>query len=620
MSELGFFAAVRQAVPTAKPQQQAPAAYVPAATFAGEIKPYAAEALNREVMNVAAAPSGTRNDTLNIAAVKLGSLVAGGHLPPDLVLTELTNAATAAGLEPTEIRKTLNSGLRKGEQTPREIPDTNKEVDQWLNTVAAAPAHRAGSANGSTPGQAPLTGVPTPQNGTQPLTNSTSGTSSPWEQPATAAADSAAPWTTAAPSSSSSTTTPPELPWQKNPASTNGQHESNGQTDPQESATVSAAAALAAHLQPPPEILNRETAMELLRLQSKAAALRMFNQSHTAAQAPPVHSLTQFLQQEDEPVEYRVHGLLPAGGRIVLAAQYKAGKSSMVGNLVKSLADGKAFLDSFYVDPAAAITVVDDELSEGQLRRWFREQEIQNTDAVHIVPLRGALSTFDILDPVTRKEWARRLQGTEVLILDCLRPVMDALGLSEDKDAGKFLVAFDALIAECGAREAVVVHHMGHGGNRSRGDSRILDWPDATWSIKREDPEDPNSPRYFEALGRDVKVSESLLEWNPDTRGLRIAGGGRAERKTADVLNAVVEFVKLNPHVSGRGLQMGLKGNASQNRQALNAAVEQGLLRKYPAQRGGYSYTVAEPLHEPPRPSATDRDRDQAIFDRDQTP
>jgi hypothetical protein len=54
---------------------------------------------------------------------------------------------------------------------------------------------------------------------------------------------------------------------------------------------------------------------------------------------------------------------------------------------------------------------------------------------------------------------------------------------------------------------------MGHGQERSRGDSRLLDWPDVNWKIVKEsqsetDPDEaPGDRRFFSALGRDVNVS-----------------------------------------------------------------------------------------------------------------
>lgn len=99
-----------------------------------------------------------------------------------------------------------------------------------------------------------------------------------------------------------------------------------------------------------------------------------------------------------------------------------------------------------------------------------------------------------------------------MLIFDCLRPALDALPLSEDKEAGRFLEFLDELAAEACIGELLTIHHMGHVGERSRGDSRILDWPDAVWKLVKDAEDDSTGPasvlRYLSAYGRDVDVSD----------------------------------------------------------------------------------------------------------------
>lgn len=83
--------------------------------------PYAEAALTNEVTAVATAKEGTRNDTLNRAAFNLGQLVATGVLTATTVTTELTKAALESGLKPTEISRTIRSGLTAGERFPRQV-------------------------------------------------------------------------------------------------------------------------------------------------------------------------------------------------------------------------------------------------------------------------------------------------------------------------------------------------------------------------------------------------------------------------------------------------------------------------------------------------------------------
>jgi len=80
---------------------------------------YGLAALDREVAAVAGASEGTRNETLNRAAFSLGQLVASGALKEGAVFDALICAATSAGLDASEARATIRSGLRAGSSTPR---------------------------------------------------------------------------------------------------------------------------------------------------------------------------------------------------------------------------------------------------------------------------------------------------------------------------------------------------------------------------------------------------------------------------------------------------------------------------------------------------------------------
>jgi hypothetical protein len=94
---------------------------------------YAEAALIGECRAVATAPDGTRNDTLNVAAVKLGGFVGAGLLTANTVIQKLTQAAMTAGLDPREIKATIQSGLGYGLLHPREVPE--RQVPPTLDQV-----------------------------------------------------------------------------------------------------------------------------------------------------------------------------------------------------------------------------------------------------------------------------------------------------------------------------------------------------------------------------------------------------------------------------------------------------------------------------------------------------
>lgn len=83
---------------------------------------YARAALNAELATLAATAEGGRNAQLNKSAFSLGQLVAAGHLDRHEVESALTATALATGLEPSEVRATIRSGIRGGANTPRDIP------------------------------------------------------------------------------------------------------------------------------------------------------------------------------------------------------------------------------------------------------------------------------------------------------------------------------------------------------------------------------------------------------------------------------------------------------------------------------------------------------------------
>jgi hypothetical protein len=220
--------------------------------------------------------------------------------------------------------------------------------------------------------------------------------------------------------------------------------------------------------------------------------------------------------------------------------------------------------------------VLDFEMGENQLDRWYADQDIRNPGQVFLVSLRGSAAAFDILDPVIRAQWVARLkaEGCRYLVIDCLRPVLDALGLDEHREAGRFLTALDALLVEAEIPDACVIHHMGHTAERSRGDSRIRDWPDVEWRLVRED-DDPGSPRYISAYGRDVEVAEAMLGYDAASRRLTLAGGSRRD---AAVRAALVDVLKVldesTDKLSGRQIEDRVDAHS---RQAVRGAIKAGI-------------------------------------------
>lgn len=327
-------------------------------------------------------------------------------------------------------------------------------------------------------------------------------------------------------------------------------------------------------------VLEERVGEELDRLRIRDQAWRRFQtEQHPPAVLPEIRTLRERLADPAPDVEWRVEGWQPAGTRVMLAAQFKAGKTTLTGNLARCLVDGDWWLDQAPVTTVngGTVSIVDFEMSERQIDGWLADQKILHDDQVLIIPLRGVGTSFNIIDEATRTRWAQQLTGTEYLILDCLRPILDALGLDEHKDGGRFLTAFDALCAEAGIKDSLIVHHMGHTGERSRGDSRFRDWPDVEWRLVRETDE-PAGPRYISAYGRDVDINESQLSYDPLTRHLRVIGGNRSNAAARRALDDILTLLeKSDEPISKRELAQLIAAETEHTQKAARAAVAIGI-------------------------------------------
>lgn len=354
---------------------------------------------------------------------------------------------------------------------------------------------------------------------------------------------------------------------------------------------------------------QRAVAEAMARLRAQDDARRSLLAESRPAM-PQLWRLDELLSRPIEPVKYLVDGLWPNGGRVILAAQAKTGKTTLRDNLVRSLVDGSPFLDKYSIGRFdGTVALVDTELSEDTMARWLRDQHVINEQLVYGVGLRGQLTAFDLLDPDRLGEWATALAAnrTRVLIVDCIGPVLASFGLDESKglDVGRWLNALDALAQRAGVGEVLVVHHMGHNGERSRGASRLRDWPDAEWRLLRNRDGDleetavdapPDTKRYFAAVGRDVDEPEAQINFDAVDRRLWIALGERITRAKARAgadVPAFVDYVREHEGMIRKELADAFLNEGIQRKRfdaARAVALKQGLVHVHDGRtKGGTS-------------------------------
>jgi AAA domain len=258
------------------------------------------------------------------------------------------------------------------------------------------------------------------------------------------------------------------------------------------------------------------------------------------------------------------------------------------------LADETSFTVVPLVD-GERVYVADLELDRRTLRRWLRAHRIQHQDRVMVRDFRGKVASFDVLDDARRRAWSTYLadHNVKIVILDPLAALLGAYGYDENDNTGigRLLAALDALKADAGITELMVIHHMGHAGERSRGASRLRDWPDAEWRLVRERPDNPHeepppdAARFFAAEGRDVAMRETKLDYDHETRRLTIAGGNRVQHKATRDMPAALKIIIDKPGLNGKELEARGKfvaGSRDRLRAAITALIEAGKVRTDP--------------------------------------
>lgn len=317
--------------------------------------------------------------------------------------------------------------------------------------------------------------------------------------------------------------------------------------------------------------------------------------------APPLTdtTLTTFLTQPDDPIHYRVDQLWPAHGRVLLVAAAKTGKTTIVGrNLLPALVDGGKFLGQYDTPPTPRrVIYLNLEVSEQTLRAWMRTTGITNTDQVVIANLRGKANALQLHTPQGRQRLATWLRDhdADTVILDPLAPVLATLGLEEDSnsDVARFFAWWSETLTDAGVTSDLICHHAGHAGQRSRGASRLLDEPDAIWTVTRQQGTDPgdeddllptNDHRFITAYGRDVDLPESALNYDPTTGRLTLmnVSARQLRRQTSEshyeqvVLNNIQGFLNDGIDTISKRMIRAKGGNQTQLEQALDRLVACG--------------------------------------------
>lgn len=303
-------------------------------------------------------------------------------------------------------------------------------------------------------------------------------------------------------------------------------------------------------------------ALERIEIKTEAQARFMAKRAGDL-EVPEFVTSWQAAQEVDEDIEWAIEGLIPRDAVAVLSAEKKAGKSTLVHKMIRSVWFEEKFLGSLPAHkPRGSIVLMDFELSRPQLGKWLARNGIAVTEGIYVTSLRGRAKDFSITNPTHRARIADdlRSKNCRMLVLDPAGPYFRVLGADEQSNS-EMGIAFDAIIAlktEADIDTVVVTLHAGHGDkSRARGASVLLDIPDVLMSLQKGS--NGSSVRTFSATGRDVDVDTISFQYDKESGDLVLVDDKDAkEQSRLEDVTYVLKYLDAAPGASTKQITTNL--------------------------------------------------------------
>lgn len=271
-----------------------------------------------------------------------------------------------------------------------------------------------------------------------------------------------------------------------------------------------------------------------------------------------------------------IGGLQMQGHKATLTAGFKAGKTTLSGNVVRSLADNEPLLGRFpVIDLPGNIGIFDYELTDDDALDMYGALGLRNTNRVFLESLRG--TGFSLANGYHRDKAVQWLIEHQIVywVMDPFGRALRGFGSENDNnDVRVFLDAIDEIVEEAGVLGTLMPVHTGRaqheiGAEHGRGATVLDDDADARWLLTK----DASGRRFFRAEGRSgVGLEEVSLDFDSATARLTTGNVTRDESKGERHLSVVEDHIAANPGLGLNELRDAkLCGNSE-----LSAAIKLG--------------------------------------------
>lgn len=299
---------------------------------------------------------------------------------------------------------------------------------------------------------------------------------------------------------------------------------------------------------------------EAERLRARHEAQRIVRQELADREAIGLPRLTlKDALREDRPARppQRIAQMHEVGHNSTITAKFKTGKTTLGGNMLRSLADGEDFLDRYPVRrPEGRIGLLNYELTDYDMLDWLDDQGIRRSKRIALLNLRGV--PFTLASPRNQEElvkWCLDME-IEVLHLDPHRRAFKGFGSeNSNDDVNAFTDVLDTVKKEAGVLDLFLYVHSGRavgemGSEHARGATALDDWADNRWILTKDEHDD----RFLYADGRTGFVPEFRLNYNRDLRRLTAEDGNRRNNAVTRYRETVLTALEV---VESEGAKVG---------------------------------------------------------------
>ena len=343
------------------------------------------------------------------------------------------------------------------------------------------------------------------------------------------------------------------------------------------------------------DMFSDSVASRRFEMESNEVAKQQMREAQLGQDGPPVPPIAMdvFLNQPGAETKFLIDSLALWEATVILFAQAKVGKTTLVFNLLRAIADEQPFLGVFDVaETTGNVGFLNYELTEDLCRTWAKRMPIEKTERVLFWNLRGLNNPF-------RSREAMKEFAAQVLPLDVETLVLDPLSGSfigdtnNNDEVKRFFLMLEEFKVLAGVKHLFIMVHAGNDATKPRGATTLRDHPDAIWSMTK----DSAGLRKFKAEGRDVSIDEGVLTFDEAT-GLLTFTEGPTRSKEPNVLKArIYDFIVANPRCKASDIDLHFKGSKDRKSAIRKELVEEGLVIVDAGSRNAKYYTaVSSPV------------------------